>query len=143
MRHFLKIFNQSFWRCSQDKNSLLGFFPVETSVPTRIKFLCFKWSISTTLFHQVKCINCEKDVIALAKKSPVKKGKNPWKKIEAFSFWKVRRFIFQEEEEEKMVLLVLYKLATDHQLLADSSICEDMEPFGSNVLCTLQVIIAF
>ena len=66
-RDFLADFQTLYFlRRSQDKNSLLGFFPLETSVQTRIKFLCFKWSISTPLFHQVvKCINCEKDVIAL------------------------------------------------------------------------------
>ena len=40
---------------------------MEASLPKRIKFFRVEWSIPSAVFHQVKCINCEKDVI-------VKKG---------------------------------------------------------------------
>ena len=40
---------------------------MEASLPKGIKFFRVEWSIPCAVFHQVKCINCEKDVI-------VKKG---------------------------------------------------------------------
>ena len=41
---------------------------MEASLPKGIKFFGVEWSIPCAVFHQVKCINCEKDVI-------VKKGR--------------------------------------------------------------------
>ena len=50
-------------RRSQDKNSGTKSPEMEASLPKRIKFFRVEWSISCALFHQVKCINCEKDVM--------------------------------------------------------------------------------
>ena len=61
---------------------------MEASLPKGIKFFRVEWSIPCAVFHQVKCINCEKDVIVKKGGVSIDSSNTGYESFEAFS-WKI------------------------------------------------------